>query len=165
MNGEEVENMDVDMVVVEDDERSTPVPVPGREEEEEEETVFMLVMGVGTALVLNGEAVAENAKDGEPSELSWLNVEELNALIVDVLIEESEWLLLLLLALLLFVRLLRLLRLLRLGDVDEVTFVFGRANAAAIVLESDELPGRESAIPGAFVVNDVRRDVGVGVGS
>lgn len=50
-----------------------------------------------------------------------------------------------------------------LDEVDEeVTLVFGRENAAARVLESEELPGRES---GCGAVKDVRREDGVGVGS
>ena len=56
----------------------------------------------------------------------------------------------------------------RFGDVEDVTFVFGRAKAAAMVLDKEELPGRESgrgAAEAAAVVKDVLRDVGVGVGS
>lgn len=50
----------------------------------------------------------------------------------------------------------------RFGEND-VRFVLGRENAAAIVLDRWELPGRDSET--GDVVKDVRLEVGVGVGS
>ncbi|TCD70704.1 hypothetical protein EIP91_002080 [Steccherinum ochraceum] len=105
------------------DAASIPPPVPGRER-------LVLLNALGPA----------NAKDGEPSELSWVKVDGLRGFVG--LIGGGAA---------------------RLGDV-EVTLVLGLANAAAMVLDSDELPGRESA-SGAAVVNDVRLEDGVGVGS
>lgn len=80
------------------------------------------------------------ANNGDPNEFNWLNVDELNAFVVSAL---------------------------KLGETDvEVRLVFGRENAAAMVVErTDELPGRDSGWGEVAVVKEVCREVGVGVGS